>query len=97
MKYIYESIRTYFKNHLYKNLFRLNSKIQVLIRGLLLYESYQCNACNSQGKHVQQKYPVETKFNFVSRRQKEVKNVLKAGITGDLNGSKSDWNDPGGT
>ena len=24
------------------------------------HESYQGNACNSQGKHVQQKYPVET-------------------------------------
>ena len=46
---------------------------------------------------MQQKYPVETKFDFVSRRQEEVKNVLKAGITGDLNGSKSDWNDTGGT
>ena len=42
----YQNIRTYFKKlgsltllkyHLYKNLFRLNWKIQALIRGLLLY------------------------------------------------------------
>ena len=46
---------------------------------------------------MQQKYPVETKFDSVSRKQMEVKNVLKAGITGDLNGSKSNWNDPGST
>ena len=31
------------------------------------------DACNSQGQHVQQKYLVETKFNFVTRRQKELK------------------------
>ena len=36
------------------------------------YESYQGNACISQGKHVQQKYPVKTQFNFVSRKQKEL-------------------------
>ena len=45
---------------------------------------YKVNMC---GK----KYPVETKFNFVSRKQKEVKmSLIKAEITGDLNGSKSD-------
>ena len=27
-------------------------------------------ACNSQSKHVQQKYHGDTKFNFVSRNQK---------------------------
>ena len=54
------------------------------------YERYQCNACNSQGKHVRQKYPVETKFNFVSRKQKELKMSLRQKITGDLHGSKSD-------
>ena len=49
------------------------------------YESYQCNACNSQDKHAQQKHPVETKFNFESRKQKERKMALKAEITEDLN------------
>ena len=36
-------------------------------------ESYQDNSCNSQGKHVQQKYHVENKFNFVSRKEMELK------------------------
>ena len=30
------------------------------------------NACNSQRKHVEQKYLVETKFNVVSRKQREL-------------------------
>ena len=37
------------------------------------YESYQGNSCNSQGKHVQQKYHVENKFNFVARKEMELK------------------------
>ena len=37
------------------------------------YESYQGNSCHSQGKHVQQKYHVETKFNFMERKQMELK------------------------
>ena len=45
------------------------------------YESYQGNACNSQGKHVQQKYPVEIKL--ISCHGD--KNVIKAEKIADFN------------
>ena len=35
------------------------------------------NACNSQGKHVEQKQPLETKFYFVTRKEKEIKMSCK--------------------
>ena len=45
------------------------------------YESYQGNSCNSHGKHAQQKYHGENKFNFVSRKEiSGTKNIIKAEI-----------------
>ena len=50
------------------------------------YESYQGNACNSQGKHVQRKN-IPLKFNLISCHGD--KNVIKAEKIADLHDFKS--------
>ena len=79
----------------WKQLVLFQERNRTVLRFKVIYwhsknESYQGNACNSQGKHIRRKIS-RWKLNLISCHGD--KNVIKAEIIADLNDFKSYWND----